>query len=267
MRAVRHTLPWVALAMGCGTGAVEVCPQSDGNPIAGDSNGDGVHDVADGVYTARHMLAGGPPPVCTRAANLESFTDLDLGDAFTSWNALFLEPVTLPEPNCVRSTRAEPPACGRMAWSIDAPRRASGSQFTAEVSLVTRDLPVDGWSVAVVAEGCAIEAATVEGTIAADGIVGEGMVMRGFELTETVAGAAYSAVVLDWSEPVQVPPSREGHPVLSLDVVSDTTECGPCVLRTADGVDGLAAPVDTVITHAGWSYRPPQAEHTTQVCP
>jgi hypothetical protein len=57
-----------ALALFAITLAVAHAGRGDGSPpgttVCGDSNGDGDLDIADAVYTLRHLFSGGPAPVC-----------------------------------------------------------------------------------------------------------------------------------------------------------------------------------------------------------
>jgi hypothetical protein len=257
------------LVVACGGDRpTRTCAEPEAAPIPGDSNGDGRWDIADGVYVARHRLAGGPAPVCEAAAEVDPAGPNDLGDVTTAWYAQFVAaaPDLPPVPSgaCATPTPAPEAPCGKLglALSVD---EVNGSTARGRVLLTDRDLGIEAWSLGLVAEGCTFTAATTVGTVGADGLLGDGQRKTGFEHTSFTQRAATSAVVLDWSRPVSLSISEEPAALLVFEVLADGG-CSRCEVALADAVDGAARPVDTVLVHAGRSYRPKLRKVEIEVC-
>lgn len=271
--------PIVAALMGlvaCGRAPIVGAVASGHQPEAGDTNGDGQIDLSDGLYLLRHQLAGGSRSVCQGAADTIPDRRVDLGDAFAIWYHLFAGNTALGpmDPSwCSTWDTLPAPAEGRFALELDAPRKVSAeagvASFEALVTLQSHDLAVEGWSLAVISDGCQIQSATVVGTAAADrrdSPAGERD--GGFERTEIGPdGAATSAVVLGWLTPVALPASEDPVDLLSLTVQATVAEgCVRCALRVSDGEVGGGEPVINVLSVGGRSYRPALPEVEVKLC-
>lgn len=257
----------LGLILACGT--PDLCPVGPApDPTMGDANGDGHVDLSDGTSIIRYRLAGGAAPACDGVADVEDDDDLNPADGFGLWDHLFAGGgmASLVEAACNPwSPPAAPDVCGGLAYTIDAPREATGA-FTATVSLVPRDLAPEGWSLSVTATGCTITAATTLGTAAAH--VTEdppGRRTTGYEHTELTATGAVSAVVLDWSTQATLPVDRDGYAILSVEVEADA--CGTCTLDVGSGGQGSGEPVDEMISVEGRRYEPEAVEASIQACP
>jgi hypothetical protein len=89
--------------------------------LRGDANGDGRFDLADAVWTIRHLFYGGPPPPCAEAADADADGRIGLGDALAGLQHILRHgpPLPPPFPACAPLSGdevagcLEPPPCGR----------------------------------------------------------------------------------------------------------------------------------------------------------
>jgi hypothetical protein len=74
--------------------------------LRGDSNDDGLVDLADAVFTLRWLFLGGPEPGCVAAANANGDRSVDIADPVSLLGFLFLagSPPAAPFPECGRPT-------------------------------------------------------------------------------------------------------------------------------------------------------------------
>lgn len=74
--------------------------------VRGDTNDDGVIDIADGVTVLEYLFSEGNPPTCFDAANVSVDSNLDIGDPITLFNYLLLggPPPAAPFPDCGGAT-------------------------------------------------------------------------------------------------------------------------------------------------------------------
>lgn len=253
----------------------EVCAlPSTGAGLPGDANGDGTFDLADPVLVHRHLFEGGMAPVCEDALVFEPsvprslFDGIDAGALFGWLFEGYDGPH--PDPNCDDAVPLDDAACGRIGWTWAAPRRVRAA--TAEATLGIRnhslEAGVDGWSVGVVAEGCAIDEVTVDDTVAAPFTGdGPGLVTEGYVLAEADGDVGITAVVLNWLHAQSLAPSADDYPVLRVRVSASTSgDCVPCTLTTTDGLATRGLPLDAVMVSAGRSYRPPTSSTTLSLC-
>lgn len=263
-------------AVACQRAPVVAAAPSGQTPEVGDTNGDGAIDLSDGLFVLRHLMAGGSRSVCQGAADTLPDRRVDLGDAFAIWYHLYAGNTALGPMDpawCSAWDTLPAPAEGRMALTLDAPRKAVAEAgvagFEATVQLQSEDLAVEGWSLAAAAEGCQITSATVAGTEGADlRDSPAGARDGGFERTDLGPdGAATSAVVLGWLTPVALSPSDEPVDLLILKVQANVDEgCVRCTVRLEDGGVGGGLPVDNVISVGGRSYRPELPEVEVKLC-
>lgn len=252
----------------CARVPVVAADPSGQTPTTGDANADGRVDLSDGLLLLRAQMAGGPTATCMGAVDIDQDHRVDLGDAFAIWYHLFAGSTAffeIEEGWCEDPVALPDAAEGRMALALDLPREATGTA-EARVTLTSLDLAVEGWSLAVVAQGCAITAASTAGTAGADWRdQPAGSRDGGFERTELVGGVASSAVALSWLEPRALEPSEEARDLLVL-----TLEAGSgcdCTLRLEDGHATGGQPVTNLLSVAGRSYRPALPEATLELCP
>jgi len=274
-RSLRLRLRLLALATltGACARAPEVYADASGHtPGMGDTNGDGRVDLSDGLVVLRHQLSGGSRAVCAGVADINQDHRQDLGDAFAIWYHLYAGNTVFHDVEagwCDRwDTLADPPA-GRLALGWDAPKRSEGEDLLATVELQSPDLAVEGWSLAVVAEGCEISAATTQGTVGADlRDDPPGIRDGGFDRTEVVGGVASSAVVLGWLSPVALDPSEDAVALLRVTISAPppASGCQPCTLRLDDDRVTGGEPVVNLLSVGGRSYRPALPEATVKVC-
>jgi hypothetical protein len=100
VRIAAGTVVAVSMLLGCSDGgsSKKKVPVTPLEFIRGDSNNDGIIDLADGIYTNNYLFLAGPPPVCEDAADSDDNGLLDLIDSVFSWNHLFRGGPTIPEP-------------------------------------------------------------------------------------------------------------------------------------------------------------------------
>ncbi|MCZ6795219.1 MAG: hypothetical protein O7J95_16565, partial [Planctomycetota bacterium] len=166
-------------------------------------------------------------------------------------------------------------------WRVDGPPSTSGT-FRYDVMIAGEGLEnvepgVQGWSVAVAADGCRIVGASTRGTMAADGAEDRrGLRQEGYESTQLTDGeqneGVVSAVVLSFRQLVTLPlDGRRGAKVLV--VTAEATypaegeECYLVSLRFQDGLRGTGNPVSNRVTYRGQTFPVEAAGVTTRVCP
>ena len=67
--------------------------------LRGDSNQDGIHTLADGVYTLHYLFLGGPAPPCPDASDSNDDGLINVSDPIAGLRVLFLGQWSLPEPS------------------------------------------------------------------------------------------------------------------------------------------------------------------------
>lgn len=257
--------------------ATPVCAVPAGKAATdrGDTNWDGRVDVSDALWTLRHLMHGGPAPVCTDAADLLDDGILDIGDGLAVLYVLFTPDLELPRRGSCDTTTAIPDApCGVVQLGFEAPGKVTGSAggtATADVyvALTSPDLAVQAWSFGVAAAGCDVDATSEAGTAIADKrLDAAGKRDVGFSRADVVVGGATHAGVLSWREDVALPLQAEPWRLLALRVSAPvpSSGCTPCTLSFTDGLRGGGLEVATVVTAGGRSYLPDRADATLQVC-
>ena len=253
--------------------ATETCAAAtvSAAPGMGDANLDGAVDISDGIWALRAQLAGGSAPACTAALDLIQDGTVDITDGLAVWYHLFAGNTALPrsvDGDCSAPTAPAEAACGAMQIAINAPERVTEASFEAEVRVLSRDLDLDAWSLAVAATGCTVTAAEVVGPALARSLSTDGVRESGYEHTALLSGGAMTAVALSWRAAITLPASAEPVAVWRLQVSAPlpTSGCAPCTLTPTDGLQGQGEPVTNTLTHGGRSYHPPLVGAAVEVC-
>ena len=206
----------------------------------GDSNADGVVDLADVVGHRDFLFAGGAEPACPEAANVLGF---DLAEAANLWSTLsyaFSGTGVLGDgPECALADQSEDVCAGEL--------ELAPTERGVELRGLTEDDAVQGWSFGVEAEGCPIVGASTANTAGALEIDG-GYRRGGYEHTELKDGRVVTAVLLDGFARKGLP--KGDHLVLSLEY----GEC--CTVRVVDGITGRGRPVPAVVVIDGRAVLP-----------
>jgi hypothetical protein len=215
--------------------------------VRGDSNGDGLLNIADPLFSLNNLFCGGPVPPCLEAANV---TDLvfDLTDPLTSMKYLFYcgpaldatsptgcgTDMTPPSLSCATSTN-----CGSLpikapsnslflfAFIHTPPPPPSTPPMTLpSTNYVFTDVAVTltntsntvslaAWSISIKAQGCRIISATTDGTVA------QGVTSAISQVSSCGLGAT-SAVLLPVlpckDQGNLIPPQSGPHTILNLKV-------------------------------------------------
>lgn len=236
-------------------------------PVAGDPNGDGVSDIADGAAVLGSLFRGGPPLACEAAADNNQDTTLDAGDGVGLWYHLFAGSTALAPLVTGTCTKPEPAdsACGDgVALTVSAPSNAE-----VRVLLTTGALDVEAVSVSLATDGCSLGSATFDGTAAADrATTGDGSRDGGFARIDRVSGGVVAAVSFDLTGDAVLPAKTESAAILALTVdAPGGSACAPCTLTLRDGLVGGGEPVANVVSAGGRAYVPELGSATIQVCP
>jgi hypothetical protein len=149
---------------------------------------------------------------------------------------------------------------GPMPAPGDPASREVGVDLTASAS-GGEDGRIEGWSLAVGSEVCAIAGATTEGTAGAAAL-GEG---SGFERTEVTEAGVVSVVVLAFEPGRGLELSGAPQRLLRLTVERGGESC-ECGLRFADGLRGSGQPVDNLVAYRGQAFLPELAESRIDFC-
>jgi hypothetical protein len=270
-----NTMRWlvsvalVTAVAGCGK---PVChePAQSGTPAMGDANADGSVDLADGMYLQRWLFRGGPAPACEAAMDVNPDGVVDAADAVLVWNHAFSALGAFPALADGACADVTPPSddldCGRIAFAIDAPRRATGG-FDATVTLDSPDLAVEGWQIGVAADGCTVASATLTGTAGAD-VRDGGERSMGYGRADVTSGGVVSAVALSWLEDRSIAPTTDPVAVLAIHVdATPGSGCSPCTLTFSDTLTGPGQPVRNEAVHVGRVWRPTTRDTKVQICP
>jgi hypothetical protein len=252
-----------------------VCAEpSQGETRWADANQDDLVDIADPIYTLRHLLAGGPAPGCLAAQDLLQDDLVDISDAMGILYHLFVGNHTLPDgrPSCAETEVVPEAPCGPMGLAIEAPEQAAGAgevTFEASVWLRSTELDVQAWSLGVSATGCTIAGYLEEGTAAADvRLDPAGRRDMGFTRTDLVDGGLVHATVLSWEKDLALPQGQDAWTLLSMTVSAGApaSGCVPCELALTPELKGPGKKVPLVLASGGRSYRPSPAGATVQIC-
>jgi hypothetical protein len=229
----------------------------------GDANGDGRTDISDGVWLARNELSGGPAPACGPCVDFQGKERYgDVGHAAAIWYYLFSGTMSVlpdvPEDAAIVAPGA-PPECASVDLGFEVV-----SPTSVAVTLETGGLSAEAWSYGVTDDGCTIVGATTAGTDAADALdAPAGLRTRGFDRTDAVNGAATSAVVLSWRDPVSLP--SDGPRRVAMLTLQPGSGC-ECTLSFSDSTVGRGQPVQLAVTEAGWSFVPDVHPATVRTC-
>jgi hypothetical protein len=214
-----------------------------------------------------YLFRGGPEPRCSLVADVLFDGVINLADSMALLSAALpgdteLRPL---EANiCGGADPSVVPEPARIGIGWEAPRKAVGSA-EATLQIETRDRPVQAWSVAIEAEGCAIAGVTTDGTAA--GWAGEGKGLRAATSYDYLAfddATARAGAVLDWRGDAKLTVQAEPWSVLRVEVEPTGAGCSDCTLRALPGRG--EGRVDSVATVGGWSYPLPAAEARFELC-
>lgn len=244
----------VLFALGCAnepeTTLLQTCSQPGTTFVAGDAQGDGSADLSDAVAVLRTAMDGAREPGCIDAIDLIVNARADADDATSLLLALYEG--TFPLPILGREACAgaepwggEPCADVALTWTVD------GREATLHLA---SSAPVEAWSLGVEADGCAIEAADVEGTVAADRHRDDvGLRDLGYDATLLRDGVVTQAVVLGMADAITLPDDGTPQPILRV-----TTD-GPCTLTATAGSRTHGLPVRRIAVVDGRAFPLPEA--------
>lgn len=242
--------------------------------VGGDANGDGHVDVSDGCYLARALVAGGPAPVCAAAVDLVPNGTAEIGDIPALFYAVGPKTSTyrptVTEEDCPAVEREVSPPCGDgLALAVDAPAEVNGTggsstTFTADVTVTSPLVSVEGWSFTLTADGCTLDAGTTAGTLAADQADGTGGLRRdGAAWQEVTPTEAHVLTVLDWRTQAGI--TGTGKAIHRFTVGgTPTSGCATCTLTLTAG--DAETGVESVVSAEGWRYEPSRGSATVRLC-
>jgi hypothetical protein len=138
--------------------------------------------------------------------------------------------------------------------------REIGVDLTASAG-ASEDGRIEGWSLAVGSEGCAIRGATTEGTAGAAAL-GEG---SGFERTEVTEAGVVSVVVLAFEPGRGLELSGMPQRLLRLTVEAAGEGC-ECGLKFTDGLRGSGQPLENLVAYRGQACLPGIADARFDFC-
>jgi len=265
-------------AIACGHGVPLVDPAPVRGPVMGDANGDGLADVSDAVWMSSTLFRGGERGPCFGATDVLPDGELRINDVYALLAAVLPGDSDLKALGdaCDGAATPEAPDPVALALDIDAPERveaAAGEATTldATVELSTPDSPVQAWNLSIVAEGCAVTAATTAGTAGAatfDDPPGQ----RGGTSYDyhalTAEGGAVAGVVLDWRADNVLSPREQPWPLLALTLTATAPDrgCETCTISLANGAHAGGPPLRNLATVGGWSYPLPRVDRTVKIC-
>jgi hypothetical protein len=251
---------------------VDVCPRGDGTPLAGDTNGDGVTDIADAIALQNHVLRGGPAPVCRAAANFDgdAFLELDDADRVSMYLVTGRQiPRVLGEHDCDSATYWPEGQCAPLALDLLAPLRTTNDRFNVQVALRSPTLAVQGYSLSLETIDCELASLSPEGTIAAE-IWDDppGIRHLGWSATTTVEGGAIAYLILSITDDLYLPMSEQPTPILNVEVRSAPpfSGCRTCKIAVRDGLSWKGQPIDAVIAANGRAFVPALPNIEVEVC-
>jgi hypothetical protein len=223
-----------------------------GSVVTGDSNADGVVDLADVVGYRDFLFAGGAEPACPAAAEVLGF-EAEAGNLWTTLSYAFDGKTIVDSgPACALAERSDDVCAG----SVELVPTSRGIELRG----VDEEGAVQAWSFGVEAEGCTITAATVAGTAGALEIDG-GHRRGGYEHTVVKDGRAVTGVLLDGFARKGLPKGE--HVLLAIEY----DDCAACTVRVVDGVKGSGRPVPAVVVIDGKAVVPKLGEATFERCP
>lgn len=261
-------------------GACDGAPKSEGcaltarpaaTPVAGDPNGDGVVDMADGAAVLSALFRAGPALACEAAGDTDLTDSIDAGDGIALWYGLFTGRSALPTLEsglCAKATRTVEPVCGDgLALAIDAPASVTASD-PVTVTLTPGGIDVEALAFGLKTEGCSVASASFLGTVAADRRDSPpGLRDGGFARADLAADGVVAAIAWDVAGDQHVSSSSGASPVLSVLLTPSGSSCGTCKLSIADGLVGAGEPVTTVAASGGYAYVPAKGSASIEVCP
>lgn len=257
-----------------GLPAAEVCPRGAGEVILGDTNGDGVLDLADSIALQNALFRGGRAVVCRPASDWNNDGRVEMDDAarISTYLVTGYQPTrTVPANACDSATYWPDGQCAPLAFDIHAPEKAVDTRFEATVAIRSPTLAVQGWSYSLRADGCRITGATTLNTTAAEvWDTPPGIRHLGYEATLALSEdrGAISYVNLSSVEDISLPVQLDGSPVGVFQIEAETpaTGCRECRLSLGDGLSWIGQAIDAMIVAGGYAYRPEPPAAVVQVC-
>jgi hypothetical protein len=273
----------------------------------GDANGDGLVNIADGVFILRNCFIGGAVVPCADACDTNDSGSVDLADAMGIFMFVTMDSPAprAPYPDCgddltvddlrcdeydiMRDLCAAPaPVCcptnAEYAYSIIGGAVAvaspgTGTSIAQRVSLTVPDpSSVEGWSLSILVSGdssCRLLDWTVDGTEAASVIEG-GSLVDGFVRTELLdfdgigPTGLISSVVLAISSHVALSASDSPFALLGLTLtgmVPGRGGCNSCTIDFSDGLEGAGEEIQNFVIDAGRSIKPTTTLTEVHFCP
>jgi hypothetical protein len=267
-------IPTLLLLWGCEKDTGETCTltaRPAAVPVAGDPNGDGVVDMADGTAVLSALFRAGPRLACEAAGDIDLTDAIDAGDGVALWYGILTGTSALPtlaDGACTKVTREVEPVCGDgLALAIDAPKSVTASE-PVTVTLTPGGIDVEALAFGLRTNGCTVASATFAGTVAADRRDDPpGLRDGGFARVDLAADGLVAAIAWDVAGDQHLPASQGASAVLSVLLTPSGGSCGTCTLTIADGVVGAGDPVTTVAASGGYGYVPVMGSASVEVCP
>lgn len=250
----------------------DVCPRGNFEPVIGDSNGDGISDLADAIALQNYLFRGGREPVCRAAADFDGDTRVEHDDAervLTRQLTLQQVPFELRARACETATPWPEGQCAPLAFNLVGPRKLDDNAFTVSLVLRSPMLAVQGYAIGLQASDCEITRVTPEGTVAAE--VWDdppGIRHLGWATTPLVQGGAVAYLLLSLSDDVYFPQSLDPTPVLTIHARATAPEsgCRKCIISATDGLSWIGEPIETLIAADGRAYVPALPSYEVDVC-
>ena len=264
----------LALLAACGYRPPLVSSAPAGSVVMGDANGDGLADLSDAIYLESNLFRGGELPTCFGAADIIPDGEIEGADPFALLSVILPGDSDFPAFDATTCAGAAPPtvpAAATFGMQIDAPTKVKGPASTAlslsaTVELYNPDRPVQGWTLSLAAEGCAIADLSTAGTDAdfAEGAGGQ-RANRSYDFhAVTSDGGAVAGLILDWQGDTVLAAQDDPWRLMALTVTATppASGCGTCTLRVKDGERAGGLPQRNAVTVGGWTYpiRPEEAE-------
>jgi hypothetical protein len=209
------------------------------------------------VFELSHPLASGDPNDFQVAPG--DAVGFHFGLALCGLECTHTHAPALPDFGRIRICAPEPSF--ELTLERGSPEVADGLA-SVDCLLHTHGLPASapgaqGWSISIASGGgCAVGAATLEGTVAED---------AEFQVVNITSGpgneGVVSAVVLDLSSPVTLDPGDSPERILRLGVAPGQAGCADCSLVFRNGLRGEGQPVSNLVTHEGSSHVPATSPH------
>lgn len=251
---------------------VDVCPRGDNLPVIGDSNADGVMDIADAIALQNYRFRGGRAPSCRAAANFDGDGVVEMDDAERiSMHLLTGEqnPRRLGEHECDSATPWPEGQCAPLAIDLLAPLRVTTDRFQVQLAMRSPTLAVQGYSLSLDAGDCEVSKISFENSVAAEvWDTPPGLRHLGWSTALPVQGGAIAYLILSFTDDIYFPNTTDPTPILSAEVraVPPPQGCRTCRVSVLDGLSWRGQPINTTFAADGRAYVPALPNIEVQVC-